>query len=323
MMRLIYFLLGLMAGMVILQTYIKYEKAKWKTKLKNEERIFQLVEGSKDIVYYYQVKPELKCKYISPSIEKFLGYGIVEKSYNNPYIPFERIHPEDYEILSKKIYGDIDYSQTIIQRWRDEHGNYIWFEEYTTPIYEKGELIAIQGIIRNIDEKIKLQRNLEYRITHDTLTEIYNREFFERNMDKYNKYIDVSVAIILCDLDELKYVNDHDGHKKGDVLIKESAQLLNRYFSENAVVSRVGGDEFAVILINVDQVQVESRCEQLSNEISEYNMNSKDVTIKMSMGYASSERSIGKMESLFTEADQKMYQDKRAKKEQNLIKMSR
>lgn len=306
-----------------LQIYINYKKAKWKTKCENENRIFQLVERSKDIVYYFEVKPELKHRYTSPSVEYFLGEGILEELNNNPLTPYEIIHPDDYEIMSKKINDDIDFTKPIIQRLRDNHGNYKWFEEYSTPIYENGELIAVQGIMRNIDEKVKLQENLEYRISHDPLTDIYNRDFFEQNMNTYNEHIDTSIAIILCDLDELKYLNDNYGHKKGDVLIKESAKLLNQYFSKNAVVSRVGGDEFAVIIINMDRAQIESLFENLSKEISEYNMNIKDVKINMSMGYAFSKHSIGKMEGLFTEADKNMYQDKRVKKGQNLIKLGR
>ena len=49
----------------------------------------------------------------------------------NPFTPYETIHPDDYEIMSKKITGDIDYTQPLIQRLRDNQGNYKWFEEYT------------------------------------------------------------------------------------------------------------------------------------------------------------------------------------------------
>lgn len=321
MMGLIYFCLGLVVGIIALLMYMKYEKAKRKTGFENEKRIFQLVESSKDIIYYYEIKPELRHRYISPSIEHFLGKGILEEAYKNPNLPLELVHPDDYEILLKKIKGDLDYNQPLIQRWKDDKGNYRWFEEYTTPMFEKGELIAIHGIIRNIDEKVKLQQDLEYRITHDALTNIYNREFFEQSMEKYNNHVNTSVAIILCDLDELKYLNDNHGHKKGDFLIKESAKLLNQFFSENAIVARIGGDEFAVIIKDADKVEVEHLCQNLSAEISEYNRNSKDIKIKMSMGYAFSKYSIGKMEKLFAAADKNMYQDKKAKKEQKLIQL--
>ncbi|PLT33923.1 diguanylate cyclase domain-containing protein [Bacillus sp. V5-8f] len=66
-------------------------------------------------------------------------------------------------------------------------------------------------------------------MSHDALTDIFNREYFEQNKDKYNRCIDVPIGIILCDLDELKYNNDNFGHERGDLLIIETAKLLNRY----------------------------------------------------------------------------------------------
>lgn len=312
---MIYFALGMIIGMIILLVYMKYEKAKWKEVFKHESTIFQLVERSKDIIYYYEVKPAYKHRYTSPSVDNFLGKGTLVELENNPNTPFDIIHPDDYEIMYKKITGDIDYNKGIIQRLRDTEGNYKWFEEHTTPIYENGELIAVQGIMRNIDEKIKLEQDLQYRITHDVLTDVYNRDFFEQTMEKYDQDFDAAVAIVLCDLDELKHLNDNYGHKKGDLLIKESAQLLNQHFINNAIVSRVGGDEFAIILVNTEPVQVELLCRKLSEEISKYNVSSEDLEIKMSVGYAYSKHSLGEMERLFTEADQQMYRNKRAKKQ--------
>ena len=318
-MKILYFSLGLLAGIAILLIYMRYEKAKRKTRSIDESIICQLAEKSKDILYYCEVEPEYRYRYISPSVEDFLGKGILKQLDDNPVITFELVHPDDYEIMAKKASGDIDYSKGIIQRLQDSEGNYRWFEEYTTPIYEKGELIAVHGIMRNIDEKVKLQKKLEYRITHDPLTDIYNRDFFDQCMEKYNKYIDAPVAIIVCDLDELKYVNDHQGHKQGDVLIKESAQLLHRYFSQNAIVSRIGGDEFAIILINLDWSQVDFLCKKFSGEVEKYNAGHRDEKINMSMGYAFSEHSLREMESIFMEADESMYREKRSKKKQYIF----
>jgi diguanylate cyclase (GGDEF)-like protein/PAS domain S-box-containing protein len=315
---MVQFLYGLLVGILFSCLCNIYFRKKSKSSTKgfedSEKRIFQLVERAKDIIYYYQLKPEPKYIYLSPSIEKVLGSGLVERSYQNPYTHFELVHPDDYEILVKKGNGDIDYNQPIVQRWRDEQGNYIWFEDYATPIFENGELVAVQGIIRNITDKINLQKDLEYRITHDALTNIHNRQFFEKNMETYDKHVNVPVAIILCDLDELKYVNDNYGHKKGDVLIKESAQILNRYSSDNVIVSRIGGDEFAILVTNTDSEYVENMIDRILKDIRRYNENSTDIKIKMSIGYAFSNHSIGKMDNLFTEADRNMYVEKRIKK---------
>lgn len=310
---------GLLIICISLCFYIIYQRSRWKKNSENETRIFQLVESSKDIVYYYQVKPERKFLYLSPAIEKFLGKGTLAETYHNPDVPYERIHPDDFDIFSKKIEGVLDYSQVIIQRWQDDKGEYRWFEEYATPIYEDGKYVAIQGIIRNIDETAKLKMNLEYRITHDALTNIYNRSFFEQNMEKYNQLIDSSVAIILFDLDNLKYMNDHYGHKQGDELIKETAKLLNQFFPTNSIVSRIGGDEFAVILINSNSMEAEYLIKNLSEEINKYNKLSRGITINMSAGYAYHEHSIGKMEDLLSEADKNMYQNKRTRKDRKLF----
>lgn len=314
-MDILYFFLILLVGLLIFKIFLKFERKKLKTKFENEKTILQLVESSKDIIYHYQVKPERKFKYISPSLDLTLGVGSVKRSYEDADDVFRRIHPDYYETLYKKVFGELeDYSKPILQRWKNAEGEYEWFEEYATPVYRNGEFVAIEGIIRNISDKMALQEKLEYQITHDSLTGIYNREVFERNMNKYNQDIDIPVAIILCDLDELKYLNDSQGHQNGDILIKESAKLLKQYFKDSAIVSRIGGDEFAIILVKTDIAQVESKCKKLSKEIEEYNIDS-NVKIKLSMGYAYSEHSIGKMESLFVEADKKMYQEKREKKE--------
>lgn len=320
-------ILGFIMGVSIVILVIPYLHKRWKEKehelIENHERFVHVIENTKDFLYYYQLYPIRQYKYLSPSAEYFFGEGSIAYAYSDADVCFRDIHPDDYDILQKKLMGQVDYSKAIIQRWKDKNGKYRWFEEYATPIYENGVLVALQGVLRNVDERMELQEKLQYRLTHDTLTDIYNREFFEQIMKKYDKHVDTPVAIILCDLDELKYLNDHYGHKKGDVLIKESAKLLKQCFPENSIVSRIGGDEFAIIITETDKVQVESHCEKLSKEISEYNINSKDIKIKMSIGYAFSKHSIGKMESLFVEADKNMYQDKKAKKEQNPIKLSR
>lgn len=316
-MYFFYFILGLIMGIVILQFIYKKAKVKWKKQLEDSEIIIQLVESSPDFVYFYELLPELKCRYVSPSIEKMLGPGLVKQSYQNPLIPFDLIHPDDHAILTSKLHGDIDYSKPILQRWKDNTGNYKWCEEFATPIYENGERVAMAGIIRDISEKVKLQQELEYLCTHDTLTGIYNRNFFEEIMEKYNKQIDTSIAIILCDVDELKYINDNFGHVKGDVILSESAKLLNQFFLGKAIVARVGGDEFAIILNEVDKPQVELICEMLSKEIKEYSSNNEDIQIKMSIGFSFSKYSIGNMGKLYAEADKKMYLNKKARKEYN------
>lgn len=314
---MVLFIFGLVIGLIIYWIYTKYHKLKFQ----KENISLKLVERSKDIIYYYEVKPVYKHRYTSPSVDFFLGEGTLDALYRDSNTPFEMIHPEDKEIMENKISGQINYNEGIIQRLKGTDGIYRWFEEYTTPIYENGEVVAVQGILRNIDEKIKLERDLQYRISHDALTDIYNRGYFEKMIDSYNKEKNVALGIFLCDLDQLKYINDTYGHKKGDQLIEAAAKLLKNFFSDNAIVSRVGGDEFAIIIPNTTMYHIEILCNELREKINHHPVLSNDINLQMSIGMAFSEQSVGKTESLYIEADKNMYEEKKQKRKRKPTSM--
>ncbi|MDV7765723.1 GGDEF domain-containing protein [Peribacillus sp. CSMR9] len=136
---------------------------------------------------------------------------------------------------------------------------------------------------------------------------------------KSNEDFDTPVAMILCDLDELKFMNDMYGHKKGDELIKEAANL--RVFSDIAVVSRVGGDEFAILLIDRGKGEVESLCELLKEEIILHNSHEMGPTSVCHSGMLTVY--IPKGIWIAYSWDQKMYQDKRRRKELKLVRAGR
>lgn len=313
-----YFLIGCITGGIIVSIYHKRVSLKSYRKTqsikKNQKRIFNLIEKSKDIVYCFQISPEFKFIYLSPSIEKFLGAGLVKECYKNPNNPFELVHPDDINILYDKVYGTLDFDKPIIQRWRNREGKYLWFEEHATPIYSKGKLVAVQGIIRNIDEKIKYQQGLEYKVTHDMLTGLYNKDFFERACYKYNVELNSKVAIIMCDLDNLKITNDIHGHMEGDNLIKEVGAILNKFSSTNSIVARIGGDEFCILLTDLNEACVKKIVDNIDKDIYKFNSINSGVAINISTGYSFSEESIGNMEILFKKADSNMYKIKNNKK---------
>lgn len=306
-MLLLFFFIGLITGMVVLPYTIKITKSKPKVE---NEHIHQLVDGSRDVIYHYDVKPEFKFVYISPSLDNFLGEGAIKEALENPYAPYERIHPDDYINLDMKIKGELDYSQTIVLRWKDNEGNYKWFEEYVTPIYENGELVAVQGFMRNIDEKVKLQQELEYRINHDSLTDLYNRDYFESQCLKLNEQINTSAAIIVCDLDDLKKTNDTYGHKKGDSLIRNVAEVLRQFSTDEVIVARLGGDEFVLLVTGKTKGEVKLLVSNILKGVEKYNNLSATVPLKISIGCAFSPNSFGQMMKLFAHADKNMYFNK-------------
>ena len=134
----------------------KYRKHKMEKSelIENYTRFVNLVENTKDSIYYYQVYPTEKFLYLSPSTDNVLGEGSVEDGYINPDVCYANVHPDDYEIFRKKVMGEIDYSKSIVQRWKDKEGKYRWFEEYATPIYKNGVLVAIKRFLTfHLEEK--------------------------------------------------------------------------------------------------------------------------------------------------------------------------
>jgi diguanylate cyclase (GGDEF)-like protein len=97
--------------------------------------------------------------------------------------------------------------------------------------------------------------DLEARVDVDPLTDVLNRRGFERELKRslaYVKRYGTSAALIYLDLDGFKPVNDRHGHGAGDVVLKAVAAALSRNVRASDVVARIGGDEFAVLLWNVN-----------------------------------------------------------------------
>lgn len=270
-----------------------------------------MLHYTKDMIYYYQVYPESKFLYISPSGRDIFGRN--ENDFYNDYMEvFNTVHPDDYENLCNKVSGKVDFSKPIFTRWLHSNGEYVFTEDNAVPIYDKkGRLIAIEGCIRDITYRKKLENELEYKRTHDTMTGLYNREYYDRYFDDLDKKDEAMVGIIVCDLDGLKYTNDNFGHKVGDKLIIETSRILNKYSSKNVIVARIGGDEITVITVGLDEQIINEMINSINREIIKFNETSKDIFIKISIGFSMAQNSSANMTNLFKKADENMYKVKR------------
>ncbi|MEH7075900.1 sensor domain-containing diguanylate cyclase [Neobacillus drentensis] len=315
------FIAGGVVGVIGFGIYHYYDKnKKRKQKMEEDKRFSGLVASSKDIIYYFEKVPGFRFRYMLPSLEHFYGEEMGRDGFVDPKKYFYLVHPDDLDMFWKKIHGEVDYSKPIIYRIRNREGKYNTYEEYTTPVYKDGEIIALQGILRNINEKIKLQNELEYRINHDDLTGLFNRGYFEKQLDKYANEMNTPVAIVICDLDDLKYVNDSFGHKAGDLLIKTTASILKEFSSDTVIPSRLGGDEFALLIVgNSSLDDVESLVGSIENKVNTYRIDSISQSIKLSIGFAYSNDSLNEMDRLFIEADKNMYKNKKQKKSRTLL----
>lgn len=308
---MIYIVITIILCLLVILGVYNYQVRK---QLKTLQMMMQVVEHSKDIFYYYDIKPKRQYRYLSPSINQQLGENKWVEYMQDATKYYNIVHPDDVDQLIQKDTGLWDYNEPLLLRLQNDQGTYIWFEEQATPVYKDGELVAMQGVYRNVENKMIAQKELEYKVVHDHLTGIKNRAYFDSQMAHYNNKENTAIGIIICDLDYLKRINDTDGHKIGDAYIKQSAGLIQEAVDAKGIVSRIGGDEFAIILPHTTNEQVEVVMHQILYKVEQFNNVTERLSIEMSMGAAFSHRSLGQMEELFDQADQKMYKEKKQKK---------
>jgi diguanylate cyclase (GGDEF)-like protein/PAS domain S-box-containing protein len=185
------------------------------------------------------------------------------------------------------------------------------------------QFVGTIATFRDITRRKERENRLEYESTHDMLTGIYNRAFFETRLKEMQADPPLPVSILMIDVNELKTVNDTLGHGIGDQYLRRVAYLLKTSSREaDDIVARYGGDEFVVLLPRLDEKAVQRVSERIQQAIERENQSGQNpFQIDLSIGAATCPAG-GCLETAFHEADQRMYAIKRAKKERQAVSSS-
>ncbi len=168
----------------------------------------------------------------------------------------------------------------------------------------------VQVLVRDVTDRKEMEEWLRYLNLHDKPTGLYNRNYFEEEMERMQSGRFDPVGIVVCDVDGLKLVNDHLGHQAGDSLLAAVADILNGCFRTSDVVARIGGDEFAVLLPKCTAEVVEVACQRIKDNVKSSRLLTPPVPISLSIGWAVKQHSNQNMEDVFKEADNNMYREK-------------
>lgn len=179
----------------------------------------------------------------------------------------------------------------------------------------KGNLKEFVGISRDITERKKAEEKLKYRSTHDSQTGLYNRAYFDAELERIASGRQFPVSFIVADLDGLKRVNDTLGHEAGDQLIKGAAVVLKSVFRASDVVARTGGDEFVIILYERDEAWALASLERIRGCADDYNRQTAAQPVSISLGVGTAMGGEEVPQAL-KEADERMYADKTQRKQQ-------
>ncbi|HHX77180.1 MAG TPA: diguanylate cyclase [Firmicutes bacterium] len=281
--------------------------------VESEDRYRTLIENQRDFVCC--CRPDTTLTFVNRAYCCFLGKEPEELLGKK----WAELIPESYreEILRKYVWTTpipevISYEIKLA----DYQGKTYWIHWLSCPIFDRdGKLIEYHSVGRDVTERIQYLEQLKYATLHDLATGIYNKNYFEEEVQRFEKSRDYPITIISADVDNLKLINDAIGHEKGDQLLKVCAKLLGKAIRSSDILARMGGDEFSILLPRTDEVAAEEIVERIDALIDAYNAKHRELPLSISIGVASAYKQGESLMRTLDNADNGMYRDKLQKGE--------
>ena len=222
--------------------------------------------------------------------------------------------------VEKDMSNNLLKGETIIREETryDKKGNSIECLIKGIPVMKDDDLIGAYVIYNDITERKKEEEQIKYLSLHDQLTGLYNRRYFEDTIARIDRSRKLPVGIITADIDNLKQINDLYGHCIGDEYIKETARVIKTSIRDGDIASRMGGDEFSIILPEVERQDIVKIKDRIQEKIENIQLEDFDFSVSMGIGIKTSHDE--NLEDIIKYSDKKMYQMKKKTKEENLKK---
>jgi diguanylate cyclase (GGDEF)-like protein/PAS domain S-box-containing protein len=252
------------------------------------------------------------CKYFNLPWLKFTGRTL-EQEMGNGWV--EGVHPDDVNRCFETYAAAFDKREAFDMEYRLRHnsGEYRWIQDLGTPNYNSNhEFVGYIGHCFDITERKRLEEQFRHQSNTDSMTGIFNRNFFEDELARFERGREFPVSIVIADIDRLKYVNDHLGHAAGDELLRQAAMVLSSVFRAGDVLARIGGDEFGALLPATDAAAVEQIVARIRKRLEEHNYGRPGLPLQLSIGAATA--MTKNLAEVFTLADQRMYAEKSSRR---------
>jgi diguanylate cyclase (GGDEF)-like protein/PAS domain S-box-containing protein len=192
-------------------------------------------------------------------------------------------------------------------------GNERYVEISVTPLQLEGkDSSGLVLVLHDTSELRGLTRQMTYQASHDALTGLVNRREFERRLQEALDSAqtgDAGHALCYLDLDHFKVVNDTCGHTAGDNMLREIASLIKDTVRDSDTVGRIGGDEFALLLVGCPLEKARQIADNVVRSVNDYRFVWKDkiFNVGVSIGLVEIGRDSGTIEDIMNSADSACY----------------
>ncbi|MFO7819054.1 MAG: diguanylate cyclase, partial [Halanaerobacter sp.] len=236
----------------------------------------------------------------------------------------ELIHNEDKARVLKKLnqhFEGVTPSFESEYRVETKKGDYKWIKAAGKVIDREKDRTPIKavGLFQDINNRKRQKEKIRYISYHDQLTDLYNRNYLEKEMERLDTKRQLPISIIMTDVNGLKLINDTFGHQVGDQLLIKVAEILQETCRDEDIIARFGGDEFIIFLPQTTEEEAKEIQERIKRNCQQ--VSSLDVPLSAALGVATKDKTEQDLWEVRKEADEVMYQNKlkEGKKEKSKI----
>ena len=270
---------------------------------KHENILNSIEEG------YYEADLSGRLIFYNEALCSIFGYSRAE--FAN--LDQQHLYKDRHQLFKyfREVYQSGQPEKNHIMEITRKDGNSGTLEISITPVKDQlSTVTGFRGLVRDVTDRERMRKQLEYFSMHDKLTGLYNRTYFEEELRRLSKGRDYPITMISADLNGLKLINDTLGHDKGDLLLKAAANVLKLSLRGSDVLARVGGDEFTAILTNTDEATADKVLKRIRYNVKDFSDNNPDLYLSISLGMATAMSNETSHSELFKQADDSMYRDK-------------
>ena len=176
-------------------------------------------------------------------------------------------------------------------------------------IQRKNEIGALFNSVNQMQTKILDSfKIIEYFNFHDPLTNLYNRRYYENNLNKLDIPKNYPLTIVVSDINGLKLINDAFGHGEGDRVLISTANIISNSCRKTDLIARTGGDEFVIIMPNTNESTTEKIIDEINEQMKKINVNS--IKLSISFGFKTKNNIDEDICKIYKTAEDLMYREK-------------